>query len=75
MHACFKMTQPMRLTTWEVRIVRDSSKADHQASIREATFHRAKDGDLIKGIISTKGDHPIRIKNVTSGGSLTYSKD
>ena len=59
-YAWFK-TQLTRSTTWEIRITRDSSKVDHRASIKEATFCRAKDGDLIKGIISTMEDHPISI--------------
>ena len=46
-HAWSKMMQPTRSTTWEVRIVKDSIKKDHQDSIREEIFLRAKVGDLI----------------------------
>ena len=66
-HAWSKTTQPMRSTTWEVRIVKDSIKEDHQDSIREVIFRRAKVGDPIQGIISTKEVHLISllVKNPT----------
>jgi len=60
-HAWFKMTQLTRSTTWEIRIVKDSIKVDHRAFIREVIFRRAKVGDLIQGIISTKEVHLISL--------------
>ena len=55
------MVQPMRSTTWAVRIIKDSIKEDHQDSIREVIFRRARVGDLIQGIISTKEVHLINL--------------
>lgn len=60
-HAWSKMRHLMKLTTWAVRITKDSMKEDHQDSIREVIFHRAKDGDPIQGIISTKEVHLISL--------------
>ena len=40
-------------------IIKDSIKEDHQTFIREVIFHRAKVGDSIQGITSTKGVHLI----------------
>ena len=57
-HAWSKMTQ---LITWATRIIKDSIKEDHQAFIREVIFRRAKVGDPIQGITSTKGVHLISL--------------
>ena len=48
-----------KLTTWAVRISKDSIMEDHQDSIREVICCRAKVGDSIQGIISTKEVHLI----------------
>ena len=52
-HAWFKMIQLIRSTTWEIRIVKDSIKADHRAFIIKVIFCMAKVEDLIQGIIGT----------------------
>ena len=53
-HAWFKMTQLMRSTTQEFRIVKDSIKEEHRDSTKEVIFCRAMVEDLIQRIISTK---------------------
>jgi len=63
------MTQLTKLTTWAVRIIKDSIKEvhqdsikeDHQDSIREEISLRAKVRDSILGIISTKEVHLISL--------------
>jgi len=46
-HAWSKTKHLMKLTTWAIRIIKDSIKEDHQDFIREEISLRAKVRDLI----------------------------
>jgi len=69
-YAWSKTMQLTKLNTWVVRIIKDSIKEDHQDSIREEISLKAKVGDPIQGIISTKEVHLISLP----AKSLAYTR-